>query len=302
MMMWNEAAVPEETLEVVAEVMHDIENLKPNVIMETIKSWVPGLMTLGYRLLIAAVIIFIGFRIAKVINKMLQHSFSKMDMEVSLSKFLLSIAHTVVCGFTIFIAADQVGISTASILAILGSAGLALGLALQGSLANFAGGILILLVKPFRVGDYVMCNGNEGTVSEIGLVYTTMNTIDNKQIIMPNGVLSNSDLTNVTAQDKRQLEIKVGISYQSDLKKAKNIAQQLFESNPMIISEKPVIAFVDDLGDSAVVIGVRGWVATGNYWNAKWELTEAIKLAFDQEGIEIPFPQVSVHFDQKQEA
>lgn len=284
-MIWQKAATPVEI----------------PAIINTLKSWLPGLMTLGGRLLMAAVILFIGLYIAKIIRKMLARTFARMDMEASLSKFLLSAVYALFCGLVIFVAAEKVGISSASILAVLGSAGLALGLALQGSLSNFAGGVLILLMKPFKVGDYIMCNGNEGTVTTIGLVYTTLNTMDNKQITMPNGTLSNSDLTNVTARDRRRLEIKVGIGYQSDLKKAKAILHRLFETHPLMMTEEPVITFVDQLAESAVIIGARGWVATEHYWNAKWDLTEAVKLSFDEAGIEIPYPQISVHIAQKQE-
>lgn len=284
-MIWNEAAT---TADALAE-------LTPNVVLDTMKSWIPGLMALGYRLLIAAVILFIGFRIAKSIRKMLGRTFKRMDMEISLSKFLTSTAYAIICGLFLFAAADKIGISSASILAVLGSAGLALGLALQGSLSNFAGGVLILLMRPFKVGDYIICNGKEGTVAVIGLVYTTLNSVDNKQIVMPNGTLSNSDLTNVTAQDRRRLEIKVGISYRSDLKKAKDTLHRLFEAYPQMLTEEPVVSFVDELGPNSVIIGARGWLPTEEYWNAKWALTEEIKLTFDQEHIVIPFNQLDVH-------
>ena len=192
----------------------------------------------------------------------------------------------------------KLGISSASIVAVLGSAGIALGLALQESLGNFAGGVLILMMKPFKVGDYIICGDKEGTVSAIGLVYTTMNTIDNKRIVVPNGTLSNSDLTNVTSQDYRRLEIKVGISYQSDLRKAKDIMLRLFEEHPCMMKEEEVIAFVDELAASAVIIGARGWVATPDYWQARRDLLEQIKLTFDEEGIEIPFNQLEVRIKQ----
>lgn len=299
-MIWNEAMVTAtesvaETLAVAVEVKQDLEQLKPNVILETMKGWIPGLVSFGYRLLVAAVILFIGFRIAKIVRKMLARTFTRMEMEVSLSKFLLSMCYVVICGIAVFAAADKVGISSASILALLGSAGIALGLALQGSLSNFAGGVLILMMKPFKVGDYIVCNGNEGTVTVIGLVYTTLSTVDNKKVVMPNGALSNSDLINVTAQDKRRLELKVGIGYQSDLKKAKAILHGLFENHELMLLDQPVVSFVDELADSAVVIGARGWVATEDYWTVKWELTEQVKLAFDEAGIEIPFNQMDVH-------
>lgn len=295
MMIWHEAQTTEETLELAQEVYQDLEQLRPNMVLDTLKSWLPGLTRLGYRILMAALILIIGFRVAGMVRKMLEKSFTRMEMEVSLKKFLLSMVYAVVCGLSIFIAADKLGISSASIIALLGSAGLAISLSMQNMLGNFAGGVIILLIKPFKVGDYIICGQEEGTVSAIGLVYTTLNTMDNKQIVLPNGNLANTSLTNVTAQEKRRLELKVGISYQSDLKKAKEILYGLFESHPLIIKDQDLIVFVDQLGESSIIIGVRGWVETGSYWNVKWELTEKVKLAFDEAGIEIPFRQMDVN-------
>ena len=292
MIIWHEAQTTEETLELAQEVYQDLEQLRPNMVFDTLKSWLPGLTRLGYRILMAALILLIGFRVAGMVRKMLEKSFTRMEMEISLKKFLLSMVYAMVCGLSIFIAADKLGISSASIIAILGSAGLAISLSMQNMLGNFAGGVIILLMKPFKVGDYIICGQEEGTVAAIGLVYTTLNTMDNKQIVLPNGNLSNTSLTNVTAQEKRRLELKVGISYQSDLKKAKDILYGLFEAHPLIKKDQDLIVFVDQLGESSVVIGARGWVETGNYWSVKWELTEKVKLAFDEAGIEIPFRQI----------
>lgn len=297
-MILLDVAAGSETLAIAEEVMQDIAQLKPNVVLETMKSWIPGLTAFGYRVLIAGVILFIGFRIGKMLRKMLGRTFLRMELEASLSKFLTSAVYVMVCGLAVFAAADKIGISSASILAVLGSAGLALGLALQGSLSNFAGGILILVMKPFKVGDYILCEGMEGTVESIGLVYTSLNTMDNKQVIMPNGTLSGSILTNVTAQERRRLQIKVGVSYNADLKKAKNLLRQLFENHPMMVKDEPIVSFVDDLGESSVIIGARGWVATEDYWAVKWDLTENIKLTFDEQGIEIPYNQLDVYIQQ----
>lgn len=294
-MIWHEAQTAEETLELAQEVYQDLEQLRPNMVLDTLKSWLPGLTRLGYRILMAALILIIGFRVAGMVRKMLEKSFTRMEMEVSLKKFLLSMVYAAVCGLSIFIAADKLGISSASIIALLGSAGLAISLSMQNMLGNFAGGVIILLMKPFKVGDYIICGQEEGTVSAIGLVYTTLNTMDNKQIVLPNGNLANTSLTNVTAQEKRRLELKVGISYQSDLKKAKEILYGLFEEHPLIIKDQDLIVFVDQLGESSIIIGARGWVETGSYWSVKWELTEKVKLAFDEAGIEIPFRQMDVN-------
>ena len=294
-MVWREAEALTETLEIVQEVQQDLAQLKPNVILETMKSWIPGLIKLGYRLLAVCIILAVGIKIAGIVRKMLGKTFDRMDMEVSLRKFLLSAVYACICGLAVFVAAEKLGISSASIIALIGSAGLALSLSLQNMLGNFAGGVALLMLKPFKVGDYIICGAEEGTVSAIGLVYTTLHTMDNRQITLPNGSLSNSNLTNVTAQEKRRLEIKVIIGYQSDLKRAKEILEQLCTGNELVKQEEGILVFVDSLGDSAVVLGARAWVATGDYWSVKWELTEKIKLSFDEEGIEIPYQQVDVH-------
>ncbi len=295
-MIWNESAgLSPETLEIVKEVQQDLEQLTPNVILETMKSWIPGLVALGYRLLAAGVILMIGVRLAKVVQKMMGKTFNRMEMEVSLKKFLLSAIYASICILAIFVAAEKFGISSGSIIALLGSAGLALSLSLQNMLGNFAGGVALLLLKPFKVGDYIICGTEEGTVASIGLVYTTLNTMDNRMVILPNGSLSNNNLTNVTAQEKRRLEIKVGISYESDLKKAKEILEELFQNHPLVRKEEGILVFVDSLGNSAVLLGARGWVATGDYWSVKWEMIEKIKLTFDEKGIQIPYHQIDVH-------
>lgn len=294
-MMWREASGLAETLEFAQEVQQDLEQLKPNVILETIKSWMPGLVKLGYRLLAAGIILAVGFKIARMIQKMVAKTFNRMEMEVSLRKFLLSAVHAFICCLAVFAAAEKLGISSASIVALLGSAGLALSLSLQNILGNFAGGVALLMMKPFKIGDYIICGQEEGTVAAIGLVYTTLHTMDNRQITLPNGSLSNSNLTNVTAQKKRRLEIKVLIGYQSDLKQAKEILNNLFENHPLVLREEGILVFVDSLGDDGVMLGTRAWTATGDYWSVKWELTEKIKLSFDEVGIEIPYKQVDVH-------
>lgn len=285
----------EETQAVAQEVHADIEALKPNVVLETIRGWVPGLMTLAYRIAIAIVIIVIGIHVAGFVRRFLQRTFGRMNMDLSLSKFLISLANAVVYVIAAFMALEKIGIPSASIIALLGSATLAIGLSLQGSLANFAGGILILIMRPFTIGDYIISQGIEGTVKNIGLVYTTLRTGDNKEITIPNGGLANAVITNVTAQEKRRLDIVVGIGYQSDIKKAKAILEMIFHENEAILQEDDVVVFVDSLADSSVNLGARGWTATGDYWTAKWEITERIKAEFDAAEIEIPYQQLDVN-------
>lgn len=289
------AEAMEQTQPVVLQVQEDLQQLKPNVILETVKGWAPWLLSFAYRLLIAVVIILIGRRIIKSGRKVMQRTFERMEMDLSLSKFLLSVLDAIAYALVFFIAADKIGIPSASIIALIGSAGLAIGLSLQGSLANFAGGILILMMRPFVVGNYIICGSVEGTVHDIGLVYTTLMTVDNKKVTIPNGNLSNSTLINVTVQEKRRVDIRVGIGYTSDMKAAKRIVEDIYRSHPLVLDEEEVTVFVDELADSAVMIGGRGWTKTEDYWKAKWEITEAVKERFDEAGIEIPFNQLDVN-------
>lgn len=287
--------LPEETLAALKEVQENLEQLKPNVMLETLKGWMPGLIAFGIKLLIALLIFAIGSRIIKFLYHMLERSFKRMDMEISLRRFLLSVLNSAMYCILVFIVAGQIGVNSASIVALLGSASIAVGLAIQGSLANFAGGVLILMMKPFRVGDYIISKDGEGTVHTIGMVYTVLTTVDNKQVVIPNGTLSNSALTNVTAMTKRRIDIAVGIGYGSDLRKAKSIVESVYQSQPEIIKDEPVDIFVNELGESSVTIGGRGWTLTEDYWKARWAIIERIKLEFDEAGIEIPFNQLDVH-------
>lgn len=271
------------------------EEVQPDMIMDLLKSWQPGLAAFGLQLIGAVLILLIGLKIAKVIRKMVARSFEKVGMEVSLRRFLLPLIQFVLYGIVIFMAAERLGVKSSSIIALFGSAGITIGLALQESLSNFAGGILILLMRPFKVGDYIVCDDGEGTVSMIGLVYTVLQTSDNKRTVIPNGSLSNSPLTNVTAQEKRRVDIRVGIGYSSDLKKAKEILEKIYREHPLIIQDDPIDVFVDELADSAVMLGGRGWTETDNYWRARWDILESVKLSFDEAGIEIPFQQMDVH-------
>lgn len=265
-------------------------------VMDTWQAMLPGLVDFGIRMLIAVAILLIGRKVIKWLRKVLRQTFERMNMDLSLSKFLISVINACAYALVLFIAAEKIGVPSASIVALIGSAGLAVGLSLQGSLANFAGGILILIMRPFVVEDYILCKDSdvEGTVTDIGLVYTTLVTIDNKKVTIPNGTLSNSTVINVTAQDKRRVDIRVGISYASDMKKAKEILQSIYEAQPLVLTEDGITVFVDELAESAIMIGGRGWTKTGDYWTVRWDIIEKIKEQFDGAGIEIPFPQMEV--------
>ena len=263
---------------------------------EYIGNKIPGLIDFAIGVVLALVVFFIGTKVIKWIRKLIKISMEKGNVDKGVCQFVDSLVKFVLYAILIFSIGSKFGLDTTSVAAALASCGVAIGLALQGSLSNFAGGVLILVLKPFVVGDYIIEDnkGREGTVKEIQLFYTKLLTVDNKTVIIPNGSLANTSLTNVTAQDKRRVDLSVGISYDADLKKAKQLIEELFRKDEDILQEEGITVFVDSLGDSAVVIGARGWVKKEAYWDVKWRLTEGIKLVLDENGIEIPFNQVVV--------
>lgn len=264
-----------------------------------IEGLIPVFLNFLINAAIALLVLLIGWKAISVFRKWCIDSMDRIKVDHTVSVFLGSCISVVLFGLLIFAAADIVGISSASLIALLGSAGIAISLALQGSLSNFAGGVMILLLKPFVAGDYIICENGEGTVTNIGLIYTTLTTVDNRQVVIPNGILSGSPLTNVTAQDRRRLIISVGIGYSSDLKKAKEIMEQLFTEKPEVLKDEPIEVYVDSLGTSSVLLTARGWTRTEDYWKAKWDLTEAVKYAFDAAGIEIPYNKLDVNVTEK---
>lgn len=273
----------------------DLSEMDPGALSAVLKQAGPWLMDLGKNILVALILFLVGKKLIQMVRRMLDRSLERAGMEIGAARFLKAVINVCLYAVLLFMIAGQIGINTASIIAVLGTASLALSLALQGSLSNFAGGVLILVMHPFRVGDYIICDQGEGTVNSIGLVYTTLTTVDNKAITIPNGTLSNITVTNVTAMGERRVDLTVGISYQADIKKAKELLAKVYLTHPAILKDRDITVYVDNLGGSAVVLGARGWVKTEDYWPARWDLTEAIKLAFDEAGIEIPFNQLDVH-------
>lgn len=257
----------------------------------------PGAVGFLVNIVFALALLFIGKKLITLILKFLNRSFDRAGMEESLRGFLNSLLRVGLYAVLIMIIADQAGIPTTSFLAVLGSAGLAIGMALQGSLSNFAGGVLILLLKPFRVGDYIVEDnkGNGGTVERIDLFYTYLTTPDNRRIVIPNGSLANTSLTNVSAKEIRRLDLSVGIAYSADLLKAKKLLYHILSEREKVLEDKGITVFVDSLGESSVNLGFRAWVKAGDYWTEKWEIMEEVKLQFDANGVEIPFNQIDVH-------
>ena len=268
-----------------------------NRLTKYISDKIPELIDFAIGVVLALLVFWIGAKLIKWIRKLIRISMEKASVDKGVRQFVDSLVKFVLYAILIFSIGSKFGLDTTSVAAALASCGVAIGLALQGSLSNFAGGVLILVLKPFVVGDYIVEDnkGREGTVKEIQLFYTKLLTVDNKTVIIPNGSLANTSLTNVTAQDKRRLDLSVGISYDADLKMAKELIEGLFRADEDILKEEGINVFVDNLGDSSVVIGARGWVKKEAYWTAKWRLTENIKLTLDENGIEIPFNQVVVH-------
>ena len=264
-----------------------------------IENFAPGIFNFAVNAAVAVLMLLIGWKAISVFRRWCIRSMDRIKVDHTVSVFLGSCISVVLFGLLIFAAADRVGISSASLLALLGSAGIAISLALQSSLSNFAGGVMILMLKPFVTGDYIICQSGEGTVANIGLIYTTLTTVDNRQVVIPNGILSGSPLTNVTAQDKRRLIINVGISYDSDLKKAKEIMEGLLSEKPEILKDEAREVYVDSLGQSSILLTARGWTRTEDYWKTKWDLTEALKYAFDEAGIEIPYNKLDVNLTEK---
>lgn len=289
-----------ETTEKVVEATQDtIEQVNQFALF--IHNHIGDFISFGLKIVVAFLVFLIGRKVIRLIRKIVRNSLSKTNVDPGVVQFLDSTLRLVLYGLLIFSVASKFGLDTASVAALLASAGVAIGLALQGSLSNFAGGILILVLKPFKVGDYIIedHDGHEGTVEEIQIFYTKLRTLDNRNIVIPNGTLSNGCITNCSQQDVRRVDLKVGISYDSDLKKAKQIIMDLINNDPEIIEDEGNIVFVSDLADSSVDIGFRAWCKKENYWSVRFRLLENVKLAFDEQGIEIPFPQVVVHQTEK---
>lgn len=254
-------------------------------------------LDLGIRIILAVVFFFVGIQIIKLIRKIVRGAMTKANADKGAVQFIDSFIRMALYIVLIMLIAVNFGLDATSIVALLGSAGVAIGLALQGSLSNLAGGVLLLLLKPFVVGDYILENasGQEGTVDEIQIFYTKLRTPDNKIIILPNGTLANNSIVNFTTANKRRCDILVTISYDSDIKKAKEVLLKLIKEDEKTLKDEVLDVFVSDLGDSAVVLGVRCWFLNEDFWQGRWRLLENVKYALDAEGISIPFPQLDVH-------
>lgn len=277
----------------VKEFSYGMSNFK-----EYLQEQIPTVVEFGIKVVLAILAFYIGGKVIKWLLKVLKRSLERINVDKGVVQFAGSLSKFFLYAFLIFNIGISFGVKESSVAALLGTAGVTVGLALQGGLANVAGGVMLLLFKPFQVGDYIIQNqqnGCEGTVSKIEICYTTLLSMDNKHIVIPNGTLSNSTIINVTARDQRKLEVKVGISYESSIQDAKNILETLIREDPDTLENEEMVVFVDELANSAVIVGFRVWVPTESYWAAKWRLNQRIKEEFDAKGIVIPYPQMDVH-------
>lgn len=271
------------------------------VLTKDIKSYIPDniveiLSSLAFSLLMALLIFVIGKWLVNKVVAFLGKVLRKVKgMDETLIKFLENIVYYALMIVVLLTALGKLGVETTSFLAILGAAGLAIGLALKDSLGNFASGVMIILFKPFKVGDVVTAAGVTGSVTEVGIFNSIFTTPDNQKIIIPNGAITSASITNINANDTRRIDLLIGIGYNDDIKKAKDVLNSIVTENEKVLIDKGITVAVSELADYSVNFVVRAWVNTPDYWDVKFALTETIKTTFDKEGITIPFPQQDVH-------
>lgn len=269
----------------------------PGVVKTYLDKYTPAVIGFLVQIIVAIIVLLAGIKIIKSVVKVIKKGFDRSHIDDGVGTFLTSLIKYALYFILVMAILSSFGIATGSVVAVLGSAGLTIGMALQGSLSNFAGGVLILLLKPFVLGDYIIddTTGEEGTVSNISIFYTRLKTIDNKVVLIPNGKLSDSCITNVSMMEKRRIDIYVTVSYSADLQKTKNVLNNVAISQVLRLEGEPIDIFVSELKDSAVEMGIRVWAKNEDYWTLKWKMTEDIKNALDANHIEIPFPQLDVN-------
>lgn len=271
--------------------------------MEFIISWFNEnqtmLQNLAVQFVVALLILFVGKIIAKLIRKGVQKLLEHKQVDNTVISFISSLVYGLVILVSFIAAISHLGFNTSSLVAIVGAAGLAIGLALQGSLSNFASGILLITLKPFKSGDFVEVSGTAGVVEEVNIFSTQLRTGDNKTVIIPNGSITSGTITNYSRKPTRRIDLVIGVSYDADLAKTRDILTQITSNHELVLKDQAVTIGVSELADNSVNFVVRPWVKTENYWPVYFELLESIKLALDEAGIEIPYPQLSVHVNQE---
>ena len=293
----NETTAAEEVVETTKNAVEEM-----NQFTAYLQENIPNIIEFGVKVLFAILFFLVGRAVIKWIRKIVRHSMERSNADVGVRQFVDSVLKVVLYFILLFSIATKFGVDAASVAALIASGGVAIGLALQGSLSNFAGGVLILLLKPFEVGDYIIedTNKNEGTVKEIQIFYTKLSTIDNKTIVIPNEILTNNSLTNATAKDERRLDLKVDISYEASIKEAKAVIETILKNDEAVLQDEDINVFVDALGESSVVLGARAWTKNEDFWSAKWRILEEIKEQLDAHHISIPYQQLMVHMAESQ--
>lgn len=251
------------------------------------------------KILIALIIFLIGQMVAKIVARVLGKVLSHTKLDKILVEFIQSLVNALLLVFVIVAALDQLGVNTNSVIAVLGAAGLAIGLALQGSLQNFAAGFMLLIFRPFKSGDFVEAAGTAGVIEKIGIFSTTMHTGDNKEVIIPNGSIYSNNIINYSKRPTRRIDMIFSIGYGDDIRVARDVMAEIIKAEPRILPEPEPLIAVGELGASSVNFYVRPWVKTEDYWDVKYSLTEKIKIAFDEKGITIPFPQMDIHWNKQ---
>ena len=264
-----------------------------------VEKMIGALSLYGIKIIAAVVIIVVGLWVSKIIKNCFLKTLHKKKVDPTLVGFLASMLHGGLVIFVVISAISKLGVQTTSFVAVIGAAGLAVGLALQGSLSNFAAGILLILFKPFKVGNFVKAGGEAGVIVEVGILTTEMKTPDNVQIIIPNSTIMGSAITNVSAHPTRRIDMTLGVGYDDDLNKAKQIMEDLLAADERVLKDPVATIAVANLGDSSVEFVIRPWVNSADYWSVKFDFTKAVKEKFDAEGISIPYPQSDVHVFQE---
>lgn len=276
------------------------EDISPGVVEKYLQQLPEKAFHLGIRVMLAALAFLIGVQFIRLLRSILKKALKKSHVDENAVRFMDSFVKFGLYFVLILMIASGLGVDATSVLALLGSASVAVGLAVQGSLSNLAGGVLLLILKPFVAGDYIKDEtGNEGTVEAVDIFYTQLATPDNKVIVLPNGNLANGTIINFTRCKERRIDIPVGIAYREDIRKAREVIEGVVKAEPGVLQEREIRVFVDSLGESSVNLNVRCWAAQSEYWDTKWQLTEQIKYALDGAGISIPFPQLDIHYNKE---
>ncbi len=274
--------------------------------MEDVNKYTDMVQTLvaayGLKIIAAIVIFIIGKWLSGVLSRAVGKAMERAKVDQVLVKFVVNLAYAALLAFVVLAALAQLGIQTTSFIAIIGAAGLAIGLALQGSLSNFAAGVMLIIFRPFKVGDYIEAAGTAGSVEEIMIFSTKLRSSDNKQLYVPNGSIISGTITNYSAREQRRVDLVFGCGYGDDIKKTKALLEAIVKENALVLDEPAPTIGVLELGDSSVNFAVRPWVATSDYWDVHFQITEEVKQRFDEAGISIPFPQRDVHLVQDQAA